>query len=165
MPAAQALDIARQASLDLVEVAPNTDPPVCRVLDYGKYKYEQSKKERDARKHQHHVVLREVRFKPKIDVHDVDFKARTAEKLLREGDKVKVSVMFRGRELTHPQIGRDLLDRVYDKLKEVATVERPPTMEGRFMSMILTPTAAKQPAKQPKAAGEEGQVPAASTET
>jgi translation initiation factor IF-3 len=111
------------------------------------------------------VVLREVRFKPKIDVHDVDFKARTAEKLLREGDKVKVSVMFRGRELTHPQIGRDLLDRMYEKLKEVATIERPPTMEGRFMSMILTPTAAKQPAKQPKAAGEEGQVAAASTET
>jgi translation initiation factor IF-3 len=164
MPVAQALDMARQASLDLVEVAPNTDPPVCRILDYGKYKYEQSKKERDARKHQHHVVLREVRFKPKIDVHDVDFKARTAEKLLREGDKVKVSVMFRGRELTHPQIGRDLLDRVLDRLKEVATVERPPTMEGRFMSMILTPTAVKQPAKQPKAA-EEGQVPAASTET
>jgi translation initiation factor IF-3 len=165
MPVAQALDMARQASLDLVEVAPNTDPPVCRILDFGKYKYEQSKKERDARKHQHHVVLREVRFKPKIDVHDVDFKARTAEKLLREGDKVKVSVMFRGRELTHPQIGRDLLDRVYDKLKEVAALERAPTMEGRFMSMILTPTAAKPPAKQPKAAGEEGQAPAASTET
>lgn len=165
MPVAQALDIAHQASLDLVEVAPNADPPVCRVLDYGKYKYEQSKKERDARKHQRHVVLREVRFKPKIDVHDVDFKARTAEKLLREGDKVKVSVMFRGRELTHPQIGRDLLDRVYDKLKEVAAVERPPTMEGRFMSMILTPTPPKAPLKQPKVAGEERQVPAASTET
>jgi translation initiation factor IF-3 len=165
MPVAQALDIARQASLDLVEVAPNTDPPVCRILDFGKYKYEQSKKERDARKHQHHVVLREVRFKPKIDVHDVDFKARTAEKLLREGDKVKVSVMFRGRELTHPQIGRDLLDRVYDKLKEVAALERAPTMEGRFMSMILTPTPVKQPAKQPKAAEEEGQAPAAGTET
>jgi translation initiation factor IF-3 len=165
MPVAQALDMARQADLDLVEVAPNSDPPVCRILDYGKFKYEQSKKERESRKHQHHVVLREVRFKPKIDVHDVDFKARIAEKLLREGDKVKVSVMFRGRELTHPQIGRDLLDRVFDKLKEIAIVERPPTMEGRFMSMILTPTAPKPPAKQPKAAGEEGQVPVATTET
>ena len=110
------------------------------------------------------MVLREVRFKPKIGTHDVDFKARTAEKLLREGDKVKVSVMFRGRELTHPQIGRDLLDRIYDKLKEIAILERPPTMEGRFMSMILTPVPPKQPAKQPKEAGEQGQVPVASTE-
>jgi translation initiation factor IF-3 len=113
------------------------------------------------------VVLREVRFKPKIDTHDVDFKARTAEKLLREGDKVKVSVMFRGRELTHPQIGRDLLDRIYDKLKEIAILERPPTMEGRFMSMILTPVPARQPIRQPKESGEQeqGQVPVASTET
>jgi translation initiation factor IF-3 len=157
--------MARKADLDLVEVAPNADPPVCRILDYGKYKYAQSKKEREARKHQHHVVLREVRFKPKIDTHDVEFKARTAEKLLREGDKVKVSVMFRGRELTHPQIGRDLLDRIYDKLKEIAILERPPTMEGRFMSMILTPTLAKQPVSKPKEPGEQGQVPVASTET
>jgi translation initiation factor IF-3 len=164
MPVAQALDVARKADLDLVEVAPNADPPVCRILDYGKYKYAQSKKEREARKHQHHVVLREVRFKVKIDTHDVEFKARTAEKLLREGDKVKVSVMFRGRELTHPQIGRDLLDRIYDKLKEIAILERPPTMEGRFMSMILTPVPAKQPATQPKEPGEGGQVPVVSTE-
>ncbi len=161
MPAAQALGLAREADLDLVEVAPNANPPVCRILDYGKYKYEQSKKEREARKHQHQVVLREVRFKTKIDSHDVDFKARTAEKLLREGDKVKVSVMFRGREITHPQIGRELLDRMYDKLKEVAALERPPTMEGRFMSMILTPTVARQP----KAARDEGEMPVASTET
>ena len=156
--------MARQADLDLVEVAPNVDPPVCRILDYGKYKYAQSKKERDSRKHQHHVVLREVRFKPKIDTHDVDFKARTAEKLLREGDKVKVSVMFRGRELTHPQIGRDLLDRIYDKLKEIAILERPPTMEGRFMSMILTPVPPKPPGKPPKESDAEGQVPVASAE-
>jgi translation initiation factor IF-3 len=97
----------------------------------------------------------------------VDFKARTAEKLLREGDKVKVSVMFRGRELTHPQIGRELLDRIYDKLKEIAILERPPTMEGRFMSMTLTPVPPKQPGRQPKEPGDEGegQVPVASTET
>jgi translation initiation factor IF-3 len=165
MPVVQALDMAHEAELDLVEVAPNANPPVCRILDYGKYKYEQSKKEREARKHQHHVVLREVRFKAKIDTHDVDFKARTAEKLLREGDKVKVSVMFRGREITHPEIGRALLDRMYEKLKEVAAVERPATMEGRFMSMILTPTVAKQPARQPKELGGQGEVPVASTET
>ena len=157
--------MARQAELDLVEVAPNADPPVCRILDYGKYKYEQSKKERDARKHQHQVVLREVRFKPKIDDHDVAFKTRTAGKLLREGDKVKVSVMFRGRELTHPQIGRDLLNRVLDSLKEIATVERPPTMEGRFMSMILTPAPAKQSARQPKEPGKQGQTPVANVES
>lgn len=165
MPIAQALDLAREADLDLVEVAPTADPPVCRVLDYGKFKYEQSKKERDARKHQHQVVLREVRFKIKIGRHDIDFKARTAEKLLREGDKVKVSVMFRGREITHPQIGRDLLDRMYEKLKDIAAVERPPTMEGRFMSMILTPTVAKVAVKQPKADQEKGRMPVASTET
>jgi len=164
MPVAQALGVAREADLDLVEVAPNADPPVCRVLDYGKYKYEQSKKERDAHKHQHHVVLREVRFKTKIDAHDVGFKARTAEKLLREGDKVKVSVMFRGREITHPQIGRDLLDGIYERLKEVAAVERPPTMEGRFMSMILTPTATKQPSRQGGEPGTTGDIPVASTE-
>jgi translation initiation factor IF-3 len=165
MPVAQAIGLAREADLDLVEVAPNANPPVCRILDHGKYKYEQSKKEREARKHQHQVVLREVRFKTKIDSHDVDFKARTAEKLLREGDKVKVSVMFRGREITHPQIGRDLLDRMYEKLKEVAALERPPTMEGRFMSMILTPTVGKQAARLPKAAREEPETPVASTET
>ena len=157
--------MAEEKGMDLVEASPKAVPPVCRIMDYGKFKYEQSKKERESRKHQHHVVLREVRFKPKIDVHDVDFKARIAEKLLLEGDKVKVSVMFRGRELTHPQIGRDLLDRVYDKLKEVAVVERPPTMEGRFMSMILTPTAPKPPAKQPKTVVGKEEVPVAGPET
>ena len=144
MPVAQALDLAREQELDLVEVAPTAQPPVCRILDYGKYKYEQAKKEREGRKHQKHVVLREVRFRPKIGQHDVELKARTAEKLLKEGDKVKVTVMFRGREVTHPQIGRDLLDRVYERLKDIAIIERPPVMEGRFLSMILTPGAAKQ---------------------
>lgn len=139
----QALNLAREQDLDLVEVAPSAQPPVCRILDYGKFKYDQAKKEREARKHQKHVVLREVRFRPKIDSHDVELKARTAEKLLKEGDKVKVTVMFRGREVTHPQIGRDLLARIYDRLKEIAVIEKPSTMEGRFMSMILTPTAPK----------------------
>lgn len=153
MPVVQALDMARERDLDLVEVAPTAQPPVCRILDYGKYKYEQAKKERESRKHQKHVVLREVRFRPKIDHHDVELKARTAEKLLNEGDKVKVTVMFRGREVTHPQIGRDLLARIHDRLKDIAVVERPPTMEGRFMSMILTPTAHK-PAREEAVASE-----------
>ena len=156
VPLYEALQMARERGLDLVEVAPNAVPPVCRILDYGKFKYEQSKKEREARKHQHNVVLREIRMKPKIDDHDVDFKTRTVEKLLKEGDKVKVSVMFRGREVTHPQIGRALLDRVYDRVKDVGTIEKPASMEGRFMTMILVPGTAK-PAKEaprPKAATE-----------
>jgi translation initiation factor IF-3 len=150
LPVEQALEAANERSLDLVEVAPNAQPPVCRILDYGKYKYEQARREREARKRQRHVVLREVRFRPKIDRHDMDFKTRIAEKLLKEGDKVKVSIRFRGREITHPELGRALLDRVYEQLQDVASVEKPPTMEGRFMNMILTPLAGKQPAgKQP----------------
>ncbi|MGH2587239.1 MAG: translation initiation factor IF-3 [Dehalococcoidia bacterium] len=148
VPVAEALQMARDKGLDLVEVAPNAVPPVCRILDYGKFKYEQSKKEREARKHQHNVVLREVRMKPKIDDHDVNVRMRTVEKLLKEGDKVKVSVMFRGREVTHPEIGRALLNRIYDRVKDLGTVEKQPSMEGRFMTMILAPGQAK-PAKQP----------------
>ena len=141
MPTQEALQLARERGFDLVEVAPTADPPVCRLLDYGKFKYEQSKRDREARKHQKQVVLREVRMKPKIDEHDIAFKTRTAEKLLREGDKVKVSVMFRGREVTHPEIGRDLLGRIYQQLKEIAVLEKQPSLEGRFMTMILTPGA------------------------
>ena len=144
VPTFEALQLARERGLDLVEVAPNAVPPVCRILDYGKFKYEQSKKEREARKHQHNVVLREIRMKPKIDDHDVDFKTRTVEKLLKEGDKVKVSVMFRGREVTHPQIGKALLDRIYERVKDVSTIEKPASMEGRHMTMILVPGAPKQ---------------------
>ncbi|MEX2247520.1 MAG: translation initiation factor IF-3 [Dehalococcoidia bacterium] len=147
VPIQQALDMAREAGLDLVEVAPNASPPVCRILDYGKFKYEQAKKEREAHKHQRHNVVREVRFKPKIGAHDIDFKTKLIEKLLREGDKVKVSVMFRGREITHPEIGRGLLQRVAENLRDAAQVERPPGMEGRFMTMLLTPTAPKAPPK------------------
>ncbi len=142
--------MAREAGLDLVEVAPNANPPVCRILDYGKFKYEQAKKEREAHKHQKQVVLREVRFKPKIGVHDIDFKTRVVRKLLEGGDKVKVSVMFRGREITHPEIGRELLQRVAGNLKEAAVVEKQPQMEGRFMNMILSPVAPK-PQPKPKA--------------
>ncbi len=149
VPVTEALQLARERGLDLVEVAPNAVPPVCRILDYGKFKYEQSKKEREARKHQHNVVLREIRMKAKIDDHDVDFKTRTVEKLLKEGDKVKVTVMFRGREMAHPQIGKALLDRVYERVKDLSTVEKPASMEGRHMTMILTPGTPK-PAKEAK---------------
>jgi len=148
MPTIQALALARERGLDLVEVAPTADPPVCRLLDYGKFKYEQAKRDRDARKNQKQVVLREVRMKPKIDDHDVAFKTRTAAKLLGEGDKVKVSVMFRGREVTHPEIGRELLRRIYEDLKEVSVIEKPPALEGRFMTMILTPGAPSAKARE-----------------
>ncbi len=158
IPTAEALERAREQQLDLVEVAPNAEPPVCRILDYGKYKYDQAKKDREARKHQKHVVLREVRMKVKIDSHDLDLKTRTAEKLLREGDKVKVSVMFRGREVTHPELGRGLLGRIYERLQDVALVEKPVAMEGRFMNMILAPGQPKQPkeAREPKEGSEAG---------
>ena len=141
--------IARDRGLDLVEVAPTANPPVVRILDYGKFKYEQAKKEREAHKHQKQSTLREVRFKPKIGIHDIDFKTKVVEKLLKGGDKVKVSVMFRGREITHPEIGRELLNRVATNLGAAANVEKQPSMEGRFMNMILAPVAPK-PAPKPK---------------
>lgn len=139
MPLFQALEMAREADLDLVEVSPNSVPPVCRLLDYGKFKYDQAKKERTSRKTQHASVLREIRMRPKIDVHDLDMKARNAEKFLKSGDKVKVTVMFRGREMVHPEIGRALLEHVAEKLKDVSVIEKPANMEGRFLSAILAP--------------------------
>ena len=150
MPVFEAMNIARDRGLDLVEVAPTANPPVVRILDYGKFKYEQAKKEREAHKHQKQSTLREVRFKPKIGIHDIDFKTKVVEKLLKGGDKVKVSVMFRGREITHPEIGRELLNRVATNLGAAANVEKQPSMEGRFMNMILAPVAPK-PAPKPKA--------------
>jgi translation initiation factor IF-3 len=149
IPIQQALAQAREQGLDLVEVAPNANPPVCRILDYGKFKYEQSKKEREAHKHQRQVVVREVRFKSKIGQHDLDVKTRVISGLLKEGDKVKVSVLFRGREITHPEIGRDLLQRVAAKLSEdgIGQIEKHIGMEGRFMTMIVSPMPQKAPPK------------------
>lgn len=139
--------MARTANVDLVEVASNASPPVARLMDFGRYKYEQSKKEREAKKHQQNVQLREVRMKPKIDEHDIDFKTRTAAKLLKQGDKVKITVMFRGREITHPQIGRALLDRFVTALDELASVEKDPMLEGRHMTIIMAPDKKKIAAK------------------
>jgi len=135
----EAIAMARQGNVDLVEVAPGAQPPVARLMDFGRYKYEQSKKEREAQKHQVNVQLREVRMKPKIDDHDVDFKTRTAAKLLKQGDKVKVTVMFRGREITHPQIGKNLLERITTSLEDVALIEKDAMLEGRHMTIILAP--------------------------
>ena len=134
-----ALGQAVELGLDLVEVAPLARPPVVRIMDYGKFKYEQSKREKESRKGAKHSELREVRMRVKIDDHDIDFKARTARKLLLEGDKVKVSVMFRAREITHPEVAQELLVGFYDQLKDVADLERSPGLEGRFMTMTLDP--------------------------
>ena len=140
MPLYQAREIAREHNIDLVEVAAAAVPPVCRLLDYGKYRYEQARKEREARKNQKVSLLREVRLRPKIGDHDFEAKARSVKKLLNGGDKVKVTVMFRGREITHPEIGRRLLQRMAESLNEVASVERQPVMDGKRMIIILSPT-------------------------
>ncbi len=139
VPLNQALETARKQNLDLVEVAATTEPPVCRLLDYGKYKYEQEKREREARRSQRVSLLRQVRLRPKIDDHDFAAKARLVKKLLGEGDKVRVAVLFRGREITHPEIGWRLLQRMVELLTEEAVPENQPAMVGRQMSMILSP--------------------------
>ena len=151
---------ARERELDLVEVSPNSVPPVCRILDYGKYKYDQAKREKGT-KHQHHGELREVRFKVKISGHDLELKLRRAERFLKEGDKVKLSVMFRGREITHPELGRSLLDRAQEYVGELAIVEKPPTMEGRFMNMILGPGRVRTQQSRPKADAAPAEAPEA----
>jgi translation initiation factor IF-3 len=138
-----ALEMARQKGLDLVEVAPNAVPPVCRLMDYGKFRYEQSRKERESRKNQHVVELKEVRIRPKIDDHDLETKGRQAAKFLDHGDKVKLTVLFRGREMAHPDLGKALLDQLIDQLQTHGTVEQAPRLEGRAMSAIMNPVRAK----------------------
>ena len=140
MPLFEAREVAKKANLDLVEVAPTSVPPVCRLLDYCKYKYEQSKKERESKKTQKVSLLREVRLRPKIGSHDFDSKARAANKLLNDGNKVKVTVMFRGREITHPELGFRLLQRMAESLKDIAVIDQQPSMEGRRMNLILSST-------------------------
>ncbi len=159
MPLVQARETARKHNLDLVEVAPTSVPPVCRLLDYGKYKYEQQKKEQQAKKGQKVSLLREIRLRPKIGIHDFEAKARTAKKLLGDGAKVKVTLLFRGREITHPELGWKVLQRMAQTLSEVASIERQPVMEGRRMDIILVPAAAKPKPK------EKEEVKAAAKET
>ncbi len=139
----QAREIARKQNLDLVEVAPAAKPPVCRLMDYGKYKYEQTRKEREARKAQRQAALREVRLRPKIGEHDYIAKEKSVRKFLEEGDKVKLTVMFRGRENAHPELGIKLLDRVSETVKDIALVEKTPTREGARLHIILSPVAQK----------------------
>jgi translation initiation factor IF-3 len=135
----EALQIAADKNLDLVNVAPTAKPPVCRIMDYGKFKYEQAKKEREARKNQKQIQVKEIRMTPNIEEHDFQTKLRNAVKFLKEGDKVKASVRFRGREITHTEIGMRVLNRLAEECKEIATVERAPKLEGRSMIIILQP--------------------------
>ena len=135
----EARDLADDQGLDLVEVAPEARPPVVKLMDYGKYKYEAQRAAREAKKKQHHVQVKEVKFRPGIEDHDYDFKTRHARRFLEEGNKVKLTMMFRGRQVTHPELGREVLLRVTEDLKEVGKVETHPSFEGRVMSMVLAP--------------------------
>ena len=137
------LDEARQRAadkdLDLVEVAPDARPPVCKLMDYGKYKYEEARRQREARKKQHVIHVKEVKFRPGIEDHDYEFKARHARRFLNEGNKVKLTMMFRGRQITHPELGREVLDRLVEELQDVGKVESYPSFEGRTMTMMMAP--------------------------
>ncbi len=137
-----ALAFAQERDLDLVEVAPEARPPVCRVLDYSKYKYEQAQKLKQARKHQQQITIREIKFRPKIAQHDYDTKKHHVERFLRQKDKVKVTIMFRGREVTHPERGTAILDRLAEELAELGVVEQRPIQEGRNMTMMMAPSKA-----------------------
>jgi translation initiation factor IF-3 len=135
----EALEIAKDRGLDLIEIAPMAAPPVCRIMDYGKYKYDQSKKDKEGHKRQKGGDLKGVWLRPGTDDHDFNFKAKNALKFLQEGDKVKITVRFRSREITHPEFARKLLDRMMEMAQDVANVEKAPAMEGRTMTMILAP--------------------------
>jgi translation initiation factor IF-3 len=145
----QALARAQEEGLDLVEVAPGADPPVCRIMDYGKYKYQQNKKVKEARKKSTSVQIKEVKFRPKTDEHDINTKLGHAKKFLAKGHKLKLTVMFRGRELAHPHLGEEMLKKVSALLAEDAVVESAPSREGRHMSMLMAPRPTGQQAKPP----------------
>ncbi len=135
----EALAAAEDAGLDLVEISPNADPPVCKILDFGKFKYEQQKKKNEARKKQKVIEVKEIKLRPNIDDHDYDVKMRSATNFLEEGDKVKVTMRFRGREMMHQELGMNVLMRVKDQLDPLAKVEQTPQLEGRQMTMVLAP--------------------------
>lgn len=142
MPVKKALEVARDHGLDLVEVSSTSNPPVCRILDYGKFRYEQTKKERKAR--QKTSLLKEIRVKPRVHEHDLETKIKVARRLLEEGDKVKVNVVFRGREINHPELGLRALQKIVDGLKDMAGIDGSPSLEGRMMHLVFTPLSSKQ---------------------
>ncbi len=148
---AEAMEIAASRGLDLVEVAPTAKPPVCRFMDYGKFKYEKSKKAHAAKRNQHLIRLKEIKITPKTNEHDYQFKLKHIKRFLREGNKAKVTVFFRGRQITHVELGKVMLDRVIEDTKDIAAVGQEPKMEGRRMNIILEPTNKwKPPPKEPK---------------
>ncbi len=135
----EAIEMAYEAGLDLVEVSPNADPPVCKILDYGKFKYENQKKKHEARKKQKTIDVKEIKMRPSIDVHDYDVKMRNVRRFLGDGDKVKITIRFRGREMAHQELGMKMLDRVREELAELTKVEQFPKLEGRMMTMVIAP--------------------------
>ena len=139
LPTHEALRMAEDQGLDLVEVSPRAIPPVCRIMDFGRFKYQESKKEKASRKHQSTVVLKEVKFRPKTDTHDLDFKLKHIRRFLSEGNKVRLMIVFRGREIVHPETGQAVLDVVSKEVAEISVIEQKPSMEGRRMVMVLGP--------------------------
>lgn len=143
MSVREALEAASNRGLDLVEVAPAAKPPVCKIMDYGKYAYIQTKKQKEAKKNQKQIIIKEVKLRPKIEEHDYQFKVKHAERFLEDGAKVKVTIMYRGREMAHTEIGREILDQFAADVAELGSVESTPKLEGRNMSMMLTPAKSK----------------------
>jgi translation initiation factor IF-3 len=150
LPTHEALRMAEEQGLDLVEVSPRAVPPVCRIMDFGRFKYQESKKEKASRKHQSTVVLKEIKFRPKTDTHDLDFKLKHIRRFLGEGNKVRLMIVFRGREIVHPETGQAMLDVVSKEVADISMIEQKPSMEGRRMVMVLGPRAGVvRPAVQP----------------
>ena len=144
-PLPEALHIAREHDLDLVEVAPNANPPVCKIMDFGKFKYEQDVRRKESRRKTSNVVIKEMKFRPKIDEHDYTTKTKHVERFLNEGSKVKITIMFRGREMAHPELGKKILDRIAEQVKDVGNVEAAPRVDGRNMLMVLAPVKKQEP--------------------
>jgi translation initiation factor IF-3 len=152
-PLPEALHIAREHDLDLVEVAPNANPPVCKIMDFGKFKYEQDVRRKESRRKTSNVVIKEMKFRPKIDEHDYTTKTKHVERFLNEGSKVKITIMFRGREMAHPELGKRILDRIAEQVKDVGNVEAAPRVDGRNMLMVLAPVKKQEP-KSGKSSGD-----------
>ena len=152
MPPPAALAIAKQKSLDLVEISPTAVPPVCRIMDFGKYQYQEQKRSREAKKHQRVIEVKEIKFRPKVDEHDYQFKKKHIERFIAEGDKVKATIFFRGRELAHPEIGRRILERLIAEIADIATAEASPRQEGNQMHVILGPRTGRKVAPKTKSA-------------
>ena len=153
-PIPQALSLAREMDLDLVEVADKANPPVCRIMDYGKYKYEAAQRAKESRKKASNVVVKEMKYRPKIGTSDFDTKTRKVEKFLHEGHKVKITIMFRGREVTHPELGKKILDDIAERVDDYAKIEAYPRLDGRNMTMVLGPDTKKAKAKKAQEARE-----------